>query len=186
MKVGLIKKMSEGMKRGIRGWLNIQDANPAMIMINETLDYEANAIKNRIWYRGDSNELQQLYCQINTGVDRYKFWASKSSPGQEMRKIHTGLPALIVDTLAGISLTDLKIQIEKSSADLELWEAIEADNKFRKKLEKAVKETLYIGDGAFKISFDTALSQYPIIEFYPGHPVCSLSHFYFHLPYPLF
>ncbi|MFQ7608254.1 phage portal protein [Blautia marasmi] len=168
MKVGLIKKMSEGMKRGIRGWLNIQDANPAMIMINETLDYEANAIKNRIWYRGDSNELQQLYCQINTGVDRYKFWASKSSPGQEMRKIHTGLPALIVDTLAGISLTDLKIRIEKSSADLELWEAIEADNKFRKKLEKAVKETLYIGDGAFKISFDTALSQYPIIEFYPG------------------
>lgn len=166
--MGLIKKMSEGMKRGIRGWLNIQDANPAMIMINETLDYEANAIKNRIWYRGDSNEIQQLYCQINTGVDRYKFWASKSSPGQEMRKIHTGLPALIVDTLAGISLTDLEIQIEKSSADLKLWEAIETDNKFRKKLEKAVKETLYIGDGAFKISFDTALSQYPIIEFYPG------------------
>ena len=31
-----------------------------------------------------------------------------------------------------------------------------------------MKETLYIGDGAFKISFDTGLSQYPIIEFYPG------------------
>ena len=73
MKVGLIKKMSEGMKRGIRGWLNIQDANPAMIMINETLDYEANAIKNRIWYRGDSNEIQQLYCQINTGLTDISF-----------------------------------------------------------------------------------------------------------------
>ncbi len=124
--MGLIKKMSEGMKRGIRSWLNIQDANPTMIMINETLDYEGNAIKNRIWYMGDSDEIQQLYSQIDTGVDRYKFWASKSSPGQEMRKIHTGLPALIVDTLAGISLTDLKIQIDKSSADQELWEAIEA------------------------------------------------------------
>lgn len=169
--MGLIKKMSEGMKRGIRSWLNIQDANPTMIMINETLDYEGNAIKNRIWYMGDSDEIQQLYSQIDTGVDRYKFWASKSSPGQEMRKIHTGLPALIVDTLAGISLTDLKIQIEKSSADQELWQAIEEDNKFRKKLEKAVKETLYIGDGAFKISFDTALSQYPIIEFYPGERI---------------
>ncbi len=166
--MGLIKKMSEGMKRGIRSWLNIQDATPTSIMINETLDYEANAIKNRIWYRGDSNELQQLYSQIDTGIDRYKFWAGRSSPGQEMRKIHTGLPALIVDTLAGISLTDFEIRIEKSGPDQELWDAIDEDNKFKKKLEKAVKETLYIGDGAFKISFDTVLSQYPIIEFYPG------------------
>mgnify|MGYP000074814528 CR=1 FL=1 len=164
----LIKKMSEGMKRGIRSWLNIQDATPTSIMINETLDYEANAIKNRIWYRGDSNELQQLYSQIDTGIDRYKFWAGRSSPGQEMRKIHTGLPALIVDTLAGISLTDFEIRIEKSGPEQELWDAIDEDNKFKKKLEKAVKETLYIGDGAFKISFDTVLSQYPIIEFYPG------------------
>ena len=31
-----------------------------------------------------------------------------------------------------------------------------------------MKETLYIGDGAFKISFDIQLSQYPIVEFYPG------------------
>lgn len=166
--MGLIKKMSEGIRRGIRSWLNIQDASPTSILINETLDYEANAIKNRIWYRGDSNELQQLYSQIDTGVDRYKFWAGRSSPGQEMRKIHTGLPALIVDTLASISLTDFEVKIEKSNTDQELWDAIDEDNKFKKKLEKAVKETLYIGDGAFKISFDTVLSQYPIIEFYPG------------------
>lgn len=162
------KKLSENVKRGIRSWLNVQEASPANILINEPLDYEANAIKNRIWYRGDSEELQQLYSQIDTGVDKYKFWACKSTPGQEIRKIHTGLPALVVDTLAGITLADLDIQIEKDQATQELWEQIDKDNKFRKKLEKAVKETLYIGDGAFKISFDTQLSQYPIIEFYPG------------------
>lgn len=162
------KKLSENVKRGIRSWLNVQEARPANILINEPLDYEANAIKNRIWYRGDSEELQQLYSQIDTGVDKYKFWACKSTPGQEIRKIHTGLPALVVDTLAGITLADLDIQIEKDQATQELWEQIDKDNKFRKKLEKAVKETLYIGDGAFKISFDTQLSQYPIIEFYPG------------------
>lgn len=162
------KRLSENVKRGIRSWLNVQEASPANILINETLDYEANAIKNRIWYRGDSEELQQLYSQIDTGVDRYKFWACKSTPGQEIRKIHTGLPALVVDTLAGITLADLNIQIEKDREDQELWEQIDRDNKFRKNLEKAVKETLYIGDGAFKISFDTELSQYPIIEFYPG------------------
>lgn len=162
------KRLSENVKRGIRSWLNVQEASPANILINEPLDYEANAIKNRIWYRGDSEELQQLYSQIDTGVDKYKFWACKSTPGQEIRKIHTGLPALVVDTLAGITLADLDIQIEKDQATQELWEQIDKDNKFRKKLEKAVKETLYIGDGAFKISFDIQLSQYPIIEFYPG------------------
>lgn len=163
------RKLSEGIKREIRSWLNVQPATAANIIISEILDYEANAIKNRIWYRGDSGELQQLYSQIDTGVDRYKFWACKSTPGQEIRKIHTGLPSLIVDTLAGIVLSDLDIQV--ADGNQELWDAIDQDNKFRKKLEKAVKETLYIGDGAFKISFKTALSQYPIIEFYPGDRV---------------
>ncbi len=163
-----ISNLSDNIKRGIRSWLNVQEASPTNILINEPLDYEANAIKNRIWYRGDSEELQQLYSQIDTGVDKYKFWACKSTQGQEIRKIHTGLPALVVDTLAGITLADLDIQIEKDQTTQELWEQINKDNKFRKKLEKAVKETLYIGDGAFKISFDTELSRYPIIEFYPG------------------
>lgn len=163
-----VKNLSNNIKRGIRSWLNVQEASPTNILINEPLDYEANAIKNRIWYRGDSEELQQLYSQIDTGVDKYKFWACKSTPGQEIRKIHTGLPALVVDTLAGITLADLDIQIEKDREAQEAWKQINKDNKFRKKLEKAVKETLYIGDGAFKISFDIQLSQYPIVEFYPG------------------
>lgn len=166
--MGVIQKMSENIKRGIRSWLNVQEASPTSIMINEVLDYEANAIKNRIWYRGDSEELQQLYSQIDTGVDRYKFWACRSTPGQEIRKIHTGLPALTVDMLAGLTLADLNIQINGSVPDQELWNKIDEDNQFRKKLEKAVKETLYIGDGAFKVSFDADISQYPIIEFYPG------------------
>ncbi len=66
--MGLIKKMSEGMKRGIRSWLNIQDATPTSIMINEILDYEANAIKNRIWYRGDSNELSSFTARLIRGL----------------------------------------------------------------------------------------------------------------------
>ena len=163
-----IKKLSENIKRGIRSWLDIQEASPTNIRINETLDYNANAIKNRIWYRGDSNELQQLYNQIDNGVDCYKFWASRCSPGMEMRKIHTGLPSLIVDVLAAVTISDVKVKIEKKNTEQELWDAISKDNMFPKKLEKAVKETMYIGDGAFKISFDLNISKYPILEFYPG------------------
>ena len=61
------------MKRGIRSWLSVQPASPTSILINETMDYELNAIKNRLWYWGNSDKLQQFYGQIDAGVDRYKF-----------------------------------------------------------------------------------------------------------------
>lgn len=156
------------MKQGIRSWLNIKTADPAYFDITETLDYEGNAIKNRIWYRGDSNELQQLYEQLNTGVDRYKFWACKSSPGMEIRKIHTGLPGLIVDMLTAVVLADIGDFEIHNGTDKDIWNCISDENKFMKRLEKAVKETLYIGDGAFKITYDSSISDYPIIEYYPG------------------
>ena len=38
-------------------------------------------------------------------------------------------------------------------------------------MEKALKEVLYIGDGAFKVTIDTAVSEYPILEWYPGERV---------------
>lgn len=165
----------ERMKKSIRTWLNVEEANPLEIRITESLDYEGNAVKNRIWYRGDSNELQQLYEQISTNidksVDKYKFWASNSSKGMEIRKIHTGLPSMIIDMLAAIITGDLSsIEIENEECR-DIWENIETDNDFIKKLEKAVKETLYIGDGAFKISYSKDISEYPIIEFFPGEKI---------------
>lgn len=156
------------MKKGLRSWLNVNEASPLQIRVNETLDYETNAIKNRIWYRGDSNELAQLYGQINSGIDAYKFWACRSTPGMEIRKVHTGIPSLIVDTITTVSLADMMDFDFKVDPDKEIWEQIDQENKIKKKLEKAVKETLYIGDGAFKITFDTTISKFPIIEFYPG------------------
>lgn len=87
--------LNENIKRGIRSWLNIQPSNPYGIQIQEIMDFELNAIRNRIWYRGDGNELEQLYQQSEEYADRYKFWASRSTPGMEMRKIHTGLPGQI-------------------------------------------------------------------------------------------
>ena len=64
-KVGLIQKMSENMKKGIRAWLNIVPASPYNIQINEILDFEMSAIRNRIWFRGDGSELEQLYQSLS-------------------------------------------------------------------------------------------------------------------------
>lgn len=173
----LFQKMNEQIKRGIRSWLNVVPANPYSIQINEVLDMETNAIRNRIWYRGDGNELEQMYQQNPEWADRFKFWACKSTPGMEMRKIHTGLPGLIVRILAAIVLTDMNpFDFGGNEAGKELWEAIAKENKFPKKLEKAVKEVLFIGDGAFKVTIDTEVSQYPILEWYPGERIEVIRH----------
>jgi hypothetical protein len=166
-----VSALSDNIKRGIRSWLQIQPSSPYSIQIQETMDYELNAIRNRIWYRGDGNELEQLYSNVNEYADKYKFWASKCTPGMEMRKIHTGLPGLIVRILSAIVLSDMNDFEFTKPAQETLWKEIEKENKFRKALERSLKEVLYIGDGAYKVTINTELSQYPILEWYPGERV---------------
>lgn len=164
-------KLNESIKKGVRSWLNVTPASPYAFQINEMLDFEGHAIRNRIWYRGDSNELEQFYQQNREYADRYKFWASKCSPGMEMRKLHTGLPGLTVRMLASVVLPDMG-EFEFENGKLEnLWKEIDEENQLREKLESALKEALYIGDGAFKMSIDTTVSDYPILEWYPGDRV---------------
>lgn len=166
--MGVIKKLSEGIKRGIRSWLDIQQPGPYDIQIHEVMDFELNAIRNRIWYRGDGNEIEQMYQQSQEFADKFKFWASRCTPGMEMRKIHTGLPSLIVKVLTAVVLADMN-DFEFDSPEQEgIWKEIEKQNKFRKKMNRVIRETLYIGDGAWKISLNTQKSQYPYLTWYPG------------------
>lgn len=163
-----LDNMAEKIKTGIKSWLRIEPAQQNTFHIRETLDYESNTIKNRIWYRGDSEELSQLYGQMPG--DRTRFWAATSTPGLEIRKIHTGLPGMITEVLTSIVIADMN-DIEVSANRQTEWEEIAEDNSFAELVAEALSETLYIGDGAFKISFDSVLSKYPIIEFYPGDKI---------------
>lgn len=165
------QKLSDNIKRGVRSWLQIQPSGPYNIQIQEVMDFELSAIRNRIWYRGDGNELEQLYQQSAEYADKYKFWASRCTPGMEMRKIHTGLPGLIVRILTGIIVEDMNDFEFESGAQESLWKEIEKDNKFRKALEKSLKDILVVGDGAYKVTIDTTLSKYPILEWYPGERI---------------
>ena len=159
--------MAEKIKNGIQTWLRIQPAQISSIQLQEILNYEGNAIKNRIWYRGDSEELSQLYKQIPG--DRTRFWAAVPTKGMEIRKIHVGIPGVITDTLTDIVIADMN-DFDLSDRQEE-WEEIRKENKFKDMLSEAITETLIVGDGAFKVSFDTTLSQYPIVEFYPGDKI---------------
>ena len=169
--MGFIQKMGDSIRRGLRSWLNITPSNPYGIQINEVMDFELSAIRNRIWYRGDGNELEQMYQQTPEYADRFKFWACRSTPGMEIRKIHTGLPGMIVRILNSIVVADMNDFLFESPQQDQLWKEIEKENKFRKKFEKSLKEVLYIGDGAYKITVDTGISPYPILEWYPGDRV---------------
>lgn len=144
----------------IKGWLDINEASQQQFNIYEMFNFDTNAIRNEIWYRGDPFELSQFYKQINDS-NAY-FWSSV--PDIKIRKIHSGLPALIVDTLTGIVIRDLNT-IEASDTE---WDEINKDNMIYDIVRKSVVETLYQGDGAFKISFDKSVSDYPIIEFFNG------------------
>jgi hypothetical protein len=76
---------------------------------------------------------------------------------------------MIVDTLADISTDDLS-NIEVKKRDTE-WKIMDKEIKLKSLLNDSVKSALSSGDGAFKISVDTEISDYPIVEFYDGERV---------------
>lgn len=153
----------------ISDWLKIEPSMQGGVSIVETYDHPTGVFINKIWYRGDARELSQLYHQLDIGEET--FWHSDCSTGQDMRKIHTGLPRLMVNALANISIDDLSsIEFDKKE-DKILWEQMEKENAYIKQLKNATKNVLALGDGAFKISFDYNISNYPIVEFYTADDV---------------
>lgn len=160
----MFNRTKNALKNALRSFLNLTEANSLNIQIDELLDFEANAFVNEIWFRGESYELEQLYKSIPDY--KYSFWGATSTRGLEIRKIHTGLPKIIVNTLTNVCVDDMQdIKIENIGEDND-WKEIEKENDFKNLVKKAVKKALVTGDGAFKISIDTEVSQYPILEFY--------------------
>lgn len=164
----VIEKMADTIRNGMRNFLRIAPAQQNMIMIHETLNYENNAAVNRIWYRGDGDELSQLYKSIPG--DHTRFWAAVPSYGMDIRKIHTGLPGCIVDILVSIVLSDMN-DIKLDDGKEAIWKEIAEQNRFEELMNEALTDVLVVGDGAFRICYDTGVSTMPFIEFVSGEYV---------------
>lgn len=166
-----------GLKEVIKGMvaklLNIVPATDNQISIKEPLSHPGTVLRNRIWYRGDPSELDQFFKQTATDdVGKSRFWAAVPSADSSIRKFHSGLPGEIVDKLADIVIADLDSINLDNEENQKLWDKIALDNKFSDEiLGGAIKDTLIDGDGAFKLSVDTEITEYPIIEFYSGSDV---------------
>ena len=153
-------------RSAVMNFLRIQPDDDSFMQVRELMDFKTNAFKNRIWYRGDSYELNQLYAQIEN--HNASFWGSVPTKGMEIRKVHTGLPKTVVNTLANLVVSDLAdIQVDDSGRQA-IWDEIALENNFKKIVNKAVKDALVVGDGAFKVCFDSDVSDLPIVEFVGG------------------
>lgn len=153
----------------LRSFLQIEPAARHSFSVTEELDFAGTAFVNSLWYRGDAGELAQFYSEL--GGANSRFWAASQTRGLEIRRLHTGLPQMIVDKLAGIVAEDFNgIEID-DPAKQQLWEAIAAENGLNALLTSALAGMLVAGDGAFKISLDSTVSELPIIEWYDGGSV---------------
>lgn len=167
-------KFSERMRTMIRNWLQIQPASGQSITIREAASWETNCMRNRVWYRGDAWEIEQLFKALGPeAMSGARFWAAAPS-GSDVRKAHSGLPAIMVDTLAYLVKSDLNevdFDGKDSQAAADAWEEIADDCNFSDVVGDAVAAVLALGDGAFKISIDPDVSDYPLLEFWPADKV---------------
>lgn len=159
-------RIGERVKNMIKSWLDIRPANAQTFLINENMDYQANCIKNKIWYRGDSHELSEFYGQLANAKDT--FWGATQTADIQMKKSHSGLPKLIVKTIINTVVTDY------SGADIkdEYWQDVNKENEFDSKMLKIIlADVLHIGDGAIKINYDKNISDKAILEWVDGSKV---------------
>ena len=159
----------EWVKNKVRNWLNIAPARPQLMTIYEPYSHETNVTINEIWYRGKAYELQQLYHSLRLDISQAGFW-SQVGYSDNIRKIHSGLPALMVDTLAGVVTADMA-GADFCGMGAEKWAEICRETDFTQLVKNAVTRTLAVGDGAFKISCDTDISNMPMVEFFSGNDV---------------
>lgn len=161
-------KVGDIIRNKIRSFLRIEPADRQVFSVKEGLDRAGTAYMHRLWYRGKADELAQFYAELDGAG--CKFWHCSSSRGMEMRRLHTGLPKLMVNILTKIVTGDFN-GMELDEQYRELWEDIARDNSFSRLLDTAVKDMLVVGDGAFKVSLDSQISELPIIEWFGGDRV---------------
>jgi hypothetical protein len=89
-------------KSFIMKMLRIQPAqNNRIITIREPLSYESNVLKEPHLVPGRSERAGSIFKQSAVDqVSNSRFWAAVPSAGLNIRKIHSGLPAMIADRLS--------------------------------------------------------------------------------------
>ena len=149
----------------------IEPARDRSVTILEPHTFRENVIRNKIWYHGDSAELEQYFQKTaRWDVEKARFWAAKAQGS--VRKMHSGIVSMVIDRYRDIVLADMDNTTFGEGQDTldELWDEIYAKSKLNDVIGEAIASALASGDGAFKITADEC-SPYPIVEFYDAENV---------------
>ena len=158
----------------------INKATIKNVVLNESLAYENDLLVNRVWYTADASLIEQLFKKFQNGTDTVssgRFWAAVPVAGLAIRKIHSGLPQMIVDTLTDLVVSDMNdVKIignadEITSEQQEIWDEVVKENDFNELVHECIQNVLVDGDGCFKIRFDSDESDVPLIDFASGDDV---------------
>jgi hypothetical protein len=131
----------------------------------------------RIWYVGDSDELQNYYTNRDLSGNAKEPIYNRNKPNYfwgisvaelPVKKVHSGIPRAIVDTLSNaIGMPNIDCDGKE-----DVIAAIMDVNNFTAKLTQEARPlTLVEGWGGWKIVFDKDLCDYPILQYYEGKDV---------------
>ena len=144
-------------------------------VINQDVKTELNEYK--VWYIGNSEKLMRFYTigETKTNNNLFKlqnklnyFW-SLSTSECNIKRVHSGLPKVIIDTLCDVVGTP-KISVREEYK--KTLDDILCTNDFDFLLTKQQRPmTMVEGYGAYKININRELSDKPLIEFYDGENV---------------
>ena len=135
--------------------------------------------ENRVWYYGDSNELlnyytnEELYGSFDEPIynrNRRNYFWSLSSREVKIKRVHSGVPNAIISTLVnaiGGFKADTNDVLIKSKID----KIIEKNDLLNVLNQQQLPLTLVDGWGAFKVNFDSSISDVPIIQYYEAKNV---------------
>lgn len=136
-----------------------------------------------IWYQGDSDELLNYYTRA-THIDwNYEPWYSRNKRGyfwsissteSDIKRTHSGQPRNIVDTLVSLIGKPAVYGGPKSEMNPipeKLKEIIDDNNFWDMYIAEQMPMTMVEGWGAYKIDWDTEISDMPLIKYYRAKDV---------------
>ncbi len=148
--------------------------NDRTLFINDTENIKAEEVlANKIWFLGNGDQLLSLYTgeqvsgfnhnPIYNRNKRNYFW-SKSSQECNIKRMHSGIPHAIIQTITNIvDMPTIKCN------EQDKWDKIAEVNEFQNKLTQQARPlTLAEGWGGWKPNFNKQLCDEPIWEFYDG------------------
>lgn len=134
-----------------------------------------NLQEKYLWFLGKEDYLADFY-QTQTNNEslyydtREEYYYSKV--GENIRAVHSGIPSLIsysksrLLTSGGVKLSVVDNKNNELESETKLLNEIVKDNNLIKIIKKSIVTQSWGGKVAWKISYDSNISEYPIVELY--------------------